>query len=154
MEIEDFQIIPYTDSLRDQLIHVWERSVLATHSFLKITDFKSIKKLVKSMNFNEFDVFCLMQNQTLVGFIGIFNHKIEMLFLSPDYIRKKLGMKLLKFAINELKADKVDVNEQNLNAVSFYQKFGFTVFERSELDDQGNPYPILRMKRDELTRII
>ena len=77
-----------------------------------------------------------------------------MLFLSPDYIGKKLGMKLLKFAINELKADKVDVNEQNLNAVSFYQKFGFTVFERSELDDQGNPYPILRMKRDELTLII
>ena len=106
------------------------------------------------MDFNVFDVFCLMKNQTLVGFIGIFNHKIEMLFLSPDYIRKKLGMKLLKFAINELKADKVDVNEQNLNAVSFYQKFGFTVFERSELDDQGNPYPILRMKRDELTRII
>lgn len=148
MEIEDFQIVPYTNNNRDQLIQVWEKSVLATHSFLKTTDFESIRELVKSMDFNELDVYCLMLEQQLVGFIGIFDHKIEMLFLSPDYFGKKLGRKLLDFAINNLKADKVDVNEQNVNAVAFYQKFGFTVFERSELDDQGNPYPILRMQKE------
>ena len=37
------------------------------------------------------------------------------------------------------------VNEQNPQARGFYEHMGFTVRERSETDDQGNPYPILRM---------
>lgn len=41
MENQDFQIVPYTDNLRNQLINVWERSVLAEHSFLKPNDFEN-----------------------------------------------------------------------------------------------------------------
>ncbi|MFD2035911.1 GNAT family N-acetyltransferase [Belliella marina] len=147
MENYNFQILPYSNNFRSQLIDVWEKSVLATHSFLKPSDFESIKELVQSMDFNELDVFCLVQEEKVLGFIGVFDFKIEMLFLSPDYIGKNLGRKLLDFAINDLRADKVDVNEQNEHAVGFYQKFGFVVYERSELDDQGNAYPILRMRK-------
>lgn len=28
----------------------------------------------------------------------------------------------------------------------FYEHMGFKVYERSEIDEQGNPYPILFMK--------
>lgn len=98
------------------------------------------------MDFSELDVFCLIQGDNLIGFIGVFDFKIEMLFFSPDYIGKNLGRMLLEYAVNELKANKVDVNEQNIHAVGFYQKFGFVAYERTELDDQGNPYPILRMQ--------
>lgn len=146
MENHKFQIIPYSNNHRAQLIDVWEKSVLATHSFLIPSDFESIKKLVQSMDFSELDVFCLIQSDNLIGFIGVFDFKIEMLFLSPDYIGKNLGRMLLEYAVNELKANKVDVNEQNIHAVGFYQKFGFVAYERTELDDQGNPYPILRMQ--------
>lgn len=59
-----------------------------------------------------------------------------------------LGKKLMNFAISELKAFKVDVNEQNKNAVRFYEGMGFKTYERTDLDDQGNPYPLLRMKLD------
>ncbi len=69
-----------------------------------------------------------------------------MLFFSPEYIGKGLGRKLTDFAISELKADKVDVNEQNTNAVKFYKKLGFKTYERTEKDDQGKEYPLLRMK--------
>ena len=40
----------------------------------------------------------------------------------------------------------VDVNEQNPQAVGFYNHMGFKVFKKSELDEQGNPFPILHMK--------
>ncbi|MCH7399465.1 GNAT family N-acetyltransferase [Belliella sp. DSM 107340] len=146
MENHKFQIIPYSNNHSAQLIDVWEKSVLATHSFLIPSDFESIKKLVQSMDFSELDVFCLIQGDNLIGFIGVFDFKIEMLFFSPDYIGKNLGRMLLEYAVNELKANKVDVNEQNIHAVGFYQKFGFVAYERTELDDQGNPYPILRMQ--------
>lgn len=69
-----------------------------------------------------------------------------MLFLSPTHFGKGLGKKLMLFAMTELSADKVDVNEQNEGATGFYKKLGFKVYDRSEKDDQGNDYPILRMK--------
>ncbi|MCH7412268.1 GNAT family N-acetyltransferase [Belliella sp. R4-6] len=147
MENHNFKIIPYSSDLRGQLIDVWEKSVLATHTFLKRSDFESIKILVQTMDFGELDVFCLTEEEEMLGFIGIYDFKIEMLFLSPDYIGKNLGRMLLEYALTELKANKVDVNEQNIHAVGFYQKFGFVEYERSELDDQGNPFPILRMEK-------
>jgi putative acetyltransferase len=69
-----------------------------------------------------------------------------MLFVDPEYIGQGLGRKLLLFAINELKADKLDVNEQNTKALKFYQHFGCETVERTDKDDQGRNYPLLRMK--------
>ncbi|AGN24357.1 acetyltransferase [Erysipelothrix rhusiopathiae SY1027] len=41
----------------------------------------------------------------------------------------------------------MDVNEQNYQARGFYEHLGFEVFERSEFDEAGRPFPILHMKR-------
>lgn len=146
MENQDFIIEKYIDKDREQILNVWEKSVLVTHSFLSLIDFEEIKKLVQTFNFNNFEVYCLKQKDEVVGFIGLAERKIEMLFLSPDYIGKGLGRKLTDFAFSELKADKVDVNEQNIKAVKFYEKIGFKIYERTEKDDQGKEYPLLRMK--------
>jgi putative acetyltransferase len=62
---------------------------------------------------------------------------------------KGVGRVLLINAIEELKVNKVDVNEDNPQAVGFYEKFGFTTYKRSELDASGKPYPILHMKLEE-----
>jgi len=69
-----------------------------------------------------------------------------MLFLDPKYFGQGFGKMLMDFALSELAVDKVDVNEQNINAVNFYKKFGFGIVERTEKDDQGRDYPLLRMK--------
>ena len=39
-----------------------------------------------------------------------------------------------------------EIYEQNPNAKVFYEHLGFKVYKRTELDEQGNPYPILYMK--------
>ncbi len=146
MSNQDFKIEAYTDNDKEQILKVWEKSVLATHDFLKPTDFEEIKILVKTIDFNHFDVYCLKQSNKVLGFIGVAEQKIEMLFFSPEYIGKGFGRKLTDFAFLELKADKVDVNEQNTNAVKFYEKLGFKTYERTDKDDQGKAYPLLRMK--------
>ena len=71
--------------------------------------------------------------------------KLEMLFISPELFGRGHGKKLLTFAIEKPHADKVDVNEQNRKAVSFYLKHGFRTYERTDKDDQGRDYPLLRM---------
>jgi putative acetyltransferase len=38
------------------------------------------------------------------------------------------------------------VNEQNPQAVGFYEHIGFLITGRSTLDGQGKPFPLLHMK--------
>lgn len=141
-----FEIVKYADEHRERVLDVWEKSVLATHHFLSATDFEEIKEIVDNIDFTAFDVYCLLDRNTVTGFLGTANQKVEMLFLSPEYIGKGLGKKLLNFAIHNLNANKVDVNEENTKAVEFYTKFGFKTYERTDKDDQGKNYPILRME--------
>ncbi|HEX6170749.1 MAG TPA: GNAT family N-acetyltransferase [Chitinophagaceae bacterium] len=148
MKTSNPKIQKYSGQYKEQVLSVWERSVLATHGFLSQEDFQSIKEIVRKIDFNQFDVFCLIQDDKVLGFLGVAGQKTEMLFLDPDYFGQGLGKVLMNYAINELSVDKVDVNEQNIKAVNFYQHLGFKTYERTDKDDLGKDYPLLRMKLD------
>lgn len=141
-----FQIIKYKRKHKNQIISVWESSVLATHHFLNRTDYLKIRALFHEYDFKVLDMYCLAKQDHVIGFIGVYNHKIEMLFLDPAYIGQGWGKQLIKFAIEQQGATLVDVNEQNINAKSFYEKAGFQVFERKEKDGFGKSYPLLKME--------
>jgi putative acetyltransferase len=140
------EIKPYKEKYREQMISVWEKSVRATHHFVPSGEVDRLKELVKKIDFNSYSVYCLISENEVLGFLGVKDYVIETLFLDPDYIGQKLGTTLMNFAINALKADKVNVNEQNLDAIKFYSKFEFVTYERTEKDEYGNDYPILKMK--------
>lgn len=99
MQPKEISINPYSDKYREQILTIWEKSVLATHDFLTSTDFEEIKELVSKMNFNDFQIFCLTKENLVLGFIGVADKKVEMLFLDPEYFGQGLGHKLLTFAI-------------------------------------------------------
>lgn len=141
------EIKPYHEKYREQMILVWEKSVRATHKFITSEEVDRLKELVKQIDFNSYSVYCLISENEVLGFVGVEGDVLESLFLDPKYIGQKLGTKLMDFALNELHADKVNVNEQNLYAIKFYSKFGFVTYERTERDTYGNDYPILKMKR-------
>jgi len=140
------EIKPYEKKYRLQMIEVWERSVRATHHFVPSKEVDRLKELVKQIDFNSYSVYCLVSGKNVIGFLGVENFVIETMFLDPDYLRQKLGTMLMNFALDELKANKVNVNEQNTAAIEFYSSFGFTTYERTEKDSEGNDYPILKME--------
>ena len=82
-----------------------------------------------------------------VGFIGIENRTIEMLFFSPKYRGKGIGKEFIRYGIERFSINEVTVNEQNPQAIAFYEHMGFMVYKRTDLDEQGRPYPLLYMKR-------
>lgn len=136
------------DDIRD-ILKVWESSVRATHDFLNEEDILSlIPNVIEGANYVN-DLLCVKNDKGIIkACMGVHNNKIEMLFISDDYRGRGIGKKLIEYAIKILNVNYVDVNEQNLQAVGFYKHIGFEVFERSDLDEQGNHFPILHMKLD------
>lgn len=136
-----------TTSLIEQLVKIWESSVRATHLFLLDNEIKEIKKYVPHALK---EIPCLIivenENQVPVGFMGIVEQHLEMLFISNEERGKGLGKELLKYGIEKYSVNNLAVNEQNPLAKGFYESMGFEVYKRTEFDEQGNPYPLLYMR--------
>lgn len=128
------------------LVDIWESAVLSTHDFLKKEDFLYYREHLPTY-FQYVTLYGYEQDGRLVGFIGVAENNIEMLFVHNDYRNRGLGKRLVMYAIEKLQVYKVDVNEQNIQAVGFYQHMGFSVITRSDLDAEGKAYPILHMQR-------
>ncbi len=133
------------------LIEIWESSVRATHNFLDEDDIEYLKPLILEHYFDAVDLRVAKdESNAIVGFIGVAEHNIEMLFISPSHRSKGIGALLLKNAIKNQGARKVDVNEQNPDATGFYEHLGFSIIGRSPLDGQGKPFPLLHMELTEI----
>ena len=121
------------------LLAIWESSVIKTHHFLKEDDIYFFKKTIQDKKLFDLVRLTIVRdtNDTIVGFMGVSEDTLEMIFLDPTAIGKGIGKMLLKHAIENLKITRVDVNEQNEEAVKFYGHFGFKVISRSEFDGTG-----------------
>ena len=130
-----------------EVVNVWESSVRATHHFLKEEDIQYFKPLILNTYLDAVELRCVRNDEKkIVGFLGVAEENLEMLFIDPEYRGKRIGKILLDYSIDNLNVSKVDVNEQNEQAIGFYTHCGFEVIGRSELDSSGKPYPILHMK--------
>ena len=116
------------EALINRLTQVWRKSVKATHLFLSDEEVEQIAVYVPA------------------AFMGIGGSKLEMLFILPEQRGKGLGSRMLRYGIRRYGIDEVCVNEQNPQAIGFYEHEGFRVYKRTETDEQGNPYPLLYMK--------
>jgi len=140
--------IDYIDNFEyNKVVEVWESSVRATHHFLKEEDITYYKPLILNTYLDAVELRCYRdENYKIVGFFGVSDGNLEMLFMNPEQRGKKIGKSLLEYAINHFDVTKVDVNEQNEQAVGFYMHCGFVTKGRSELDASGKPYPVLHME--------
>ncbi|MDR1285898.1 MAG: GNAT family N-acetyltransferase [Campylobacteraceae bacterium] len=130
----------------EKIVLIWEKSVKATHHFLTDNDIAEIRPCVVGYLPN-LNIYAYKNEKgEIFGFVGIFENKIEMLFVSPKYIGKGVGSALTDFAINNMGVSEVDVNEQNDKAREFYEHKGFKVVSHSSKDAQGREFPILHMK--------
>ena len=126
------------------LQEIWERSVRSTHDFLDDTAISEIKATLIPDYFPKVELYAVSYNDSLVGFIGLQDDMIEMLFIDSDCRGHGYGSSLIQFA-KDRGITKVDVNEQNPLALSFYQTKGFRIIGRDNTDDAGRPYPILHL---------
>lgn len=140
----EIRSIPRDDG--ERLLHIWEGAVRATHHFLTPADIDFFRPLIVDGLFGLDHLLGAYQGGMLVGFVGVQGDKMEALFIDPALHRQGLGTTLAHHAMQQLAVTLVDVNEQNPDALGFYQALGFTVVDRSPLDGTGKPFPILHLK--------
>ncbi len=135
------------DSLLTSLLHVWEDSVRATHLFLSDEEIEHIKKYVpQAVAHVGHLIVAENESGSPAAFMGIENRRLEMLFLAPQERGKGLGKQLLQYGIENYDVRELTVNEQNPQAVGFYEHMGFETYKRTDCNEEGNPYPLLYMR--------
>ncbi|RGU95704.1 GNAT family N-acetyltransferase [Clostridium sp. AF15-17LB] len=142
-----FKVKDRNPMLIERLEQIWKESVKETHLFLSDAEISNIQKYVPQALTGVSQLIVAENERGVpVAFMGIEEHKLEMLFLAPQERGHGLGKKLIKYGKKEYAIDEVVVNEQNPKARGFYEHMGFRVYKRTETDEQGMPYPVLYMK--------
>ena len=119
-----------------------------THLFLSVDQINNIKQYVPQA-IKDVSILVIAENKNgnPVGFMGVDDKRLEMLFVLDKYRGQGIGKQLLQYGIENYSINELTVNEQNPRAKGFYEHMGFEVYKRTELDEQGNPYPLLYMKK-------
>jgi putative acetyltransferase len=129
-----------------EILQVWELSVRASHDFLDEADIQIYKSIISSTYLDDLQLFGIHHNHQLLGFIGVGDKSIGLLFVLPETHGMGIGLALVNYVYQHLYITEVDVNEQNTKAYDFYRHLGFKVTERSATDAIGKPFPVLSMK--------
>ena len=127
--MEIIEVAERTPALIGRLVEVWERSVRATHAFLDDADVERIKSYVPEAIAQVGRLFvaaagaCEPQVTPAVplAFMGIEGERLEMLFVDPGHRGQGVGKTLLLHGIGECGVRELTVNEQNPQAVGFYE---------------------------------
>lgn len=128
------------------LVAIWRGGVDATHDFLAAADRDEIEAALPSDYLPAVALSVAERDGRPVGFSGVLDGTLEMLFVDATQRGGGIGTALLTQAIREGGVTRIDVNEQNVAAAGFYVHHGFEVVGRSETDEAGRPYPLLHMR--------
>ena len=134
-----------TEALIGTLLSVWESSVRTTHDFLSEQDIIMLRPDVLTALRHVPVLLVALEEENPVAFLGMDGKSVEMLFVDAAFRGFGTGSLLMHAAMSR-GACRVDVNEQNPQALGFYLHMGFVVSGRSPKDAQGRPFPILHLR--------
>lgn len=131
------------------LLAIWRDAVRATHDFVSADDRAHFDGIVANDYLpNTAFVVAVDEADRPLGFMALEDGTIDSLFIAPEWHGRGIGRAFIDYARERNACLTVEVNEQNLGARRFYERFGFRVVRRSPLDGQGRTYPILHLSTD------
>ncbi len=141
------EIASCTPNLSDELLDVWERSVRAALHFLAEFDIVRIRAYVpKAIQTVEHLAAAENRDGKTLALIGAQEVRLEMLFVGSSCRGRGIGSALLDYALSHWDVSKLTVNEQNPQAIAFYEHEGFAAYMRTDTDEEGEPFPLIYMR--------
>nr|WP_300314073.1 acetyltransferase [Halomonas sp.] len=127
-------------------MRIWKRAVDATHDFLSEQDRHDIEQELEGFLPNAPLWLAVDCQDRALGFMLLTGSHMDALFVDPDCRSTGVGRALVEHGLSLCPALTTDVNEQNAQAVGFYERMGFQRAGRSPTDDQGRPYPLIHLR--------
>jgi putative acetyltransferase len=128
------------------VLHIWRRAVDATHHFLSPTDRRNIEAEVLSF-LPDAPLWLAVDDSGLpIAFMLLDHGHVEAIFADPSEHGLGIGRMVVEHSQCIQLGLTPDVNEQNAQAVGFYEHLGFERTGRSEMDSQGRPYPLIHQR--------
>lgn len=137
---------PSTAADFPQIMHVWRSAVDATHDFLSSADRMAIEEELLAFFPTISLQLAVDDRDRPQGFMFLHGGHLEALFIHPDCHGQGIGKAFVAQAVAAHPDLTVDVNEQNIAAMGFYEHLGFEPIGRSELDGQGRAYPLIHLR--------
>jgi putative acetyltransferase len=89
-----------------------------------------------------------------VGFMSLEGTHVDSLFVVPERHGQGVGRALLAHAYSLSRELSVEVNEQNQEARSFYERMGFVQVGWTATDAGGRPYPLLMLHLSDGSQLV
>lgn len=129
----------------NRVIEIWRDAVDATHDFLAPADRLAIDEMVCDFLPKAALWLAVDESDYPLAFMLLDDRHMEALFVDPAYRGKGIGAALVRHGLGIRPDMTTDVNEQNAQAVGFYERMGFRKTGRSPVDGQGMPYPLIHL---------
>lgn len=140
------QIRQSTPADGERAVQIWRDAVDATHDFLTPEDRAAIEAEVRSFLPAAPLWLAVDADDRAIGFMLLDGSSMEALFIDPAHRGAGVGRALVAHALERHPVLTTDVNEQNEQAVGFYERMGFTPTGRSDRDGQGRAYPLIHLR--------
>ncbi len=120
-----FYIRPYRESDREEILKIWYKESLKSHSFIPGKYWEGHMETLKTKYLPESETYVADNDSRILGFISLIGNYIGALFVDEDYQGKGVGTALIAFAHKKQGGMFVDVYKENDRARRFYTDYGF-----------------------------
>ena len=129
--IREFQILD-----TEQVMQLWFWGNVDAHPFVSEeywhSHFNEVQEALLQAKVFVYDI-----NGKVLGFIGLMNEYIAGIFVDRNYRSTGIGTQLLTYAKQKYDTLSLSVYQQNLRAVAFYHRVGFSILSEGVDEDTG-----------------
>jgi putative acetyltransferase len=135
---ENFFIRRYREADEDEVLRLWLKESLHSHTFLPARFWGDYRSMVKQIYLREWITYVAEKDGKIAGLISLTGNYVAALFVGSEYQRQGIGKALLGF-IHKIQGSLfVDVYKENTPALNFYINYGFQPRREKEQPETGH----------------
>lgn len=142
-------IRPYTREDLIDVLDVWYRASLESHSFLDDEFFETERQQIAEEWLPASETIVYETDGRVVGSVSMVGNEVGGIFVAPEYQHRGVGKALLNHVAASRPYLELDVFEANTTARRFYEIYGFRVIGQGASD--ATSFNELRLRLDVVT---
>lgn len=120
------------------IVDIWLDASIIAHDFISEDFWKSQVANMRDLYLPSANVYLAIENQQILGFYAVNNHRLEALFVTPEAQRKGIGKALLNHAKQMFRSLTLSVYQENKRSCDFYLMQGFSIVSKNIDESTGH----------------